>query len=162
MFKACSLLTPYYRLFDESLYKLAWSINLIGKIAPHYILDRPSKTLPSEEWLAQWGFTYHDKQQIRMFTPKMASLWLAEQAHCEKVVETIQMPLLFAEAEHETLVSNIYIRKFYEINAASNERSQFLELKGVDHSNVIFVEESVSLFARETVKLFNNAIGKLN
>lgn len=118
MFKACALLTPYYRLYDESLYKLAWSINLIGKIAPHYILDRPSKTLPSEEWMAQWGFTYNDKQQIRMFTPKMASLWLQEQAHCEQVISAIKMPLLFAEAELETLVSNVYIRKFYDMNAS--------------------------------------------
>ncbi len=43
MFKSVALVTPYYRLYDESLYSKAWYINLIGKIAPHYTIDRPSK-----------------------------------------------------------------------------------------------------------------------
>lgn len=72
------------------------------------------------------------------------------------------MPMLFAQAEFETLVSNDYITKFYELNRAKNDKSRFTNLKNVDHTNVIFEESSLAQFCGEAITLFNTAIAGAN
>jgi hypothetical protein len=74
------------------------------------------------------------------------------------VISTIKMPLMFIEAELETLVSNVYIKKFYELNNSKNSKSQFVTLKGVDHSNLIFETNSLNKITSEIITFYNSSI----
>lgn len=66
--------------------------------------------------------------------------------------------MLFAISEHDTLVSNKEILRFYELNHVKNPASRYLELKGVDHTNPILDETTNELFTNETISLFNSVI----
>jgi hypothetical protein len=88
----------------------------------------------------------------------MIVAWIEEQAHCEKIIGNIKIPMLFAQAEFETLVSNDYITKFYKLNSAQNDKSRLIDLKNVDHTTVVFEESSLNHFGGETISLFNTAI----
>ena len=109
LFKACALLTPFFRLYDEALYQKAWQIRMIGKIAPHYMVPLEFKPYPAE-MIRKWGTCLNDPQHVLFVTPTMVLTWLTEQENCEQNIHTIKMPMLFAEAEKEVTVSNKAIR----------------------------------------------------
>jgi len=83
MFKACALLTPFYRLFDEGLYKRLTTIKILEKIMPHYKI--PCELPPySAEKLAKWGHILRDPQFVLDVTPRMILAWVDEQKKCER------------------------------------------------------------------------------
>jgi hypothetical protein len=55
MFKAISLLTPFFRLHNEKLYKTISYINFFKMFAPHRYIERPEGER-TPEYLAKWGW----------------------------------------------------------------------------------------------------------
>jgi hypothetical protein len=55
MFTAISLLTPFFRLHNEKLYKTINYINFFKILAPHRYIERPEAERPPE-YLAKWGW----------------------------------------------------------------------------------------------------------
>ena len=148
MFRATVLITPYYRLADEKLYRIEWQVNILKRVHPHHIIDRPD-SVRDDDYMVKWGKYITDPKQIKVFTPLMASIWIAEQAKTKQNIKNIKQPFLFIEAELDVLVSNKAIREYYQLNA--NPNSKFLSISGVDHSNCIFDQKGVEIMMSESI-----------
>ena len=56
---------------------------MIALIHPHKIVDRPDGAR-DHDYMIKWGKYIEDPKQIRFFTPKMAGIWMNEQALAKK------------------------------------------------------------------------------
>ena len=54
MFKALSLLTPFYRLHDKKLYKQLPVLKVFNRIKPFHVVET-KRAERSEEYMARWG-----------------------------------------------------------------------------------------------------------
>lgn len=61
MFKAVALMTPYFRLHDESLYKKLFAIKILQKVLPHHTIDMPPSN-KSDEYMLKFGWAVNDAQ----------------------------------------------------------------------------------------------------
>ena len=76
--RATVLITPYFRLYNESVYSMKRPFDLIRLIQPHKIVNRLDGA-PDHDYMIKWGKYIEDPNQIRLFTPKMAGFWINEQ-----------------------------------------------------------------------------------
>lgn len=120
MFSGLSLLTPYYRLWTEKLYKVYNAVKCLSKVRPNYEFKSEFQEDEPGYW-EEWHEIFEDPRSIYSFTAKTASLWVEEQEKAREIIKELELPMLFIEAEKETVVSNAAIKEFAQL--AKNPRN---------------------------------------
>ena len=111
MFTGVCLLTPYYRFNNEKLYNYMPFFKLCNYIKPHYRIVSEFTPL-DPDYMAKWGHLHRDPRSEHFFTPKTATIWDSEQVKAKTAIMHTNMPLLFIEADGDTVVRNDYIQEY--------------------------------------------------
>ena len=158
MFSGVSLLTPYYHLWTEKLYRLYPYVKMATYVKPNHILPSEFQA-ESEEYMEKWHEIFEDPRSIYYFTLKMATVWVEEQRKAKEAITEISTPMLFIEAEKDNTVSNPHIREYYNM-AKYPTRNKYAVIKDCDHSLPVYDPVFGSQVIRHTVSFFDKLVAK--
>lgn len=103
LFRAVSLLTPFYHLYNTDSYKLLWKIKLVHKVAPHFEIHVPT-TEYSEEFKQKWKWYYSFNMSYDQVTPTYVLTAMEMQEQALSDMGSIKVPVLMAEADEDKVV----------------------------------------------------------
>jgi hypothetical protein len=152
MFRACALLTPFYRLDNKDSYKKLPAVRLLNWLKPLHMLRNEATPRPPE-YLAKWGHLIPGAGEASAATPRVIMIWEEEQWVSQVTLKESKIPFYAIKAELEDLVCNDAVDEWISYN--KNPLTKIETFYGVDHSTIIYDPIIVSTFVRNTIAFFN-------
>lgn len=106
MFKACALMTPFYRLPDPETYrKFLTPVKILNYILPYFPIP-PSRSEPTEEYKAKWGHVWQFPMESTKACPRIIIIWEEQQWTVLEELKKTKIPFSVSKASEDNVVSN--------------------------------------------------------
>jgi hypothetical protein len=108
MFRACALMTPFYRLPNPKSYKFLTPCKILNWIHPFLTLPN-TRSYPEPEYIEKWKHVIEFPQNPVVGRPRIICIWEVMQWEVKEKTKNSKMPFSVCVSSDDKTVSNIAI-----------------------------------------------------